>query len=102
MLEATKEVPMMLNESFTSWQARIAAIAEKKVADALQEKVSESAQKALEYLTGKYDRTVLGKVCEMLLEYVTEANNGQSEMSDEETAALLAAHTEPVDETVDA
>lgn len=96
-LEATKATPRALNESFASWQSRIAAVAEKAVAGAQAEKLAEQAQKAFEYLTGKYDRNVLGKVTEMLLEYVTEANNGQSDMSEEEANALLASHTEPID-----
>lgn len=90
-LEATKDTPRALNESFDSWQARIAEVARKQVAKARDDKMLEQAEKEIERLSKKYDRQVLALILMGLQDVLKEDNAGQSEISEEEANALLAA-----------
>jgi len=93
-LEATKETPRALNEAFDTWQARIAAVAQNRVAKAREDAMLEQAEKELERLTKKYDREVLALIMSGLQSVLKEENAGKSELSEEETNALLAQAAE--------
>lgn len=89
-LEATKMTPRQLNESRASWQARIDVIADGMVSRAREDAMLEQAEKALATLTKKYDREVLALIMDGLQSHLKAANEGQSEVSEEEANALLA------------
>lgn len=90
-LEATKSNPRGINESFESWQARIAESSRALVEAAQREAVENGAKKAFEYVTKKYDRNVLALLATMLTQHLVDANTGASEVSEQEANAMLAA-----------
>lgn len=90
-LEATKDNPRQLNESFDSWQARIQAAAYSAVSKAHDDAMIDNAEKAFKKLVEKHDRDTLALVMMMLQDHLKESNVGKSEISEEETNALLAA-----------
>lgn len=91
MLEATKDTPRELNESFASWQARVAQVAESRVEEARAEDVVNAATAEFKKLTKKHPRAVLATLAHLLLEHLKEENAGQSELTEEEANAMLAA-----------
>lgn len=93
-LDATKETPRQLNESFDSWQARIGQVARSMVTKARAEAQWEKAEKAFESLCKKHDRETLAVLSLILMKHLKEANAGQAEISEEEAAALLAAQAD--------
>ena len=101
-LEATKETPRALNESFESWQARIAVVAREQVTKAREDAQFEKAEKEIKRLSDKYDREILALILMGLQDVLKAANSGNSEISEEEANALLAAQAAGEVETVDA
>jgi len=93
-LDATKETPRAVNESFVSWQARIAEVAQKQVIKAREDQMLEQAEKEIERLSKKYDREVLALIMSGLQGVLKADNAGQSEVSDAEAEALLRAGAE--------
>lgn len=89
-LQATKDNPRVLNESFSDWTARVAQCASANVVQAQADKRMEDAHKILEGLTKKHDRDTLGLVLSMLTEHLKSEADGMSEISEEEANALLA------------
>ena len=90
-IEATKETPRALNESYESWQARVATSARTKVDEAASTARAEQAANAFKKLVEKHDRATLATIAHLLLEHLKEDNAGQSEVSEAEADALLAA-----------
>lgn len=93
MLEATKQTPQAINESFESWQKRIADKARGLVEQAKQEKLESDAQAAFDYLAKKYDVQVLIRVQDMLSEHIEQLAI---------EAAKQSGHIEDAPETDDA
>lgn len=91
MLEATKANPREANESYEGWQARIAESARKLVESAQREKLEADAKKLFEYATSKYDRAVIAQAMIMFHAHFQQAHDGESEISEDEANALLAA-----------
>lgn len=93
-IEATKENPRALNESFEGWQARVSIAARAKVEEARNEAVSKAADSVFDALVAKHDRDVLGLLVSKLTAFLASENDGQSDMSEEEANALLAQAVE--------
>lgn len=89
-IEATKETPRALNESYESWQGRVAVAARAKVEAARTETITKAADSEFSKLVSKYDRETLAVLVSKLTAHLTAENDGQSDMSEEEANALLA------------
>lgn len=90
-IDATKETPRARNESYESWQARVAVAARGKVEAARVEALVKAADSEFDKLVGKYDREMLAVLIAKLVAHVGAGNAGQSDMTEAEADALLAA-----------
>jgi len=93
MLDATKNTPRLLNESYESWQQRIAVVARGKVEDAAAEAVEKAAQGEFDKLVSKLDLSALGLLTSKLQDYLRASQEGANEISDAVATALLAAQS---------
>lgn len=100
-LEATKDTPRALNESYASWQARIALVAEKMVDEARTKAQVSEVEMALQKLVEKHDIEVLALLSAALAEHVRAQMASDAEIDQATADALMAQYTEPV-ETVEA
>ena len=91
MLHATKNTPRLLNESYESWQQRIAVVARGKVEEAAQEAIDKAAQAEFDKLVSKLDLSALGLLTTKLQDYLRSTQEGASEVSDAVAEALMAA-----------
>jgi hypothetical protein len=91
MLEATKDTPRALNESYSSWQARIGEVAEKYVESARMEAAEKAAASYVEKIMKTDGEAVAFRVMCKIADILNIELGTQSELSDDDVAARMKA-----------